>query len=291
MEFKSKVKKYVDFKNVDLSEYAKHLDVSDEVIKNQLTKFLTQYASTKEVECIQQRDLVEVTCVSHLPRYNKEHMRLRVGLNLMGKDFEQKLIGLNKNQTVILTINNEKVKVMILNIQRDVLPELNDTFVESCHIEDVSTVYELENQCLSLIYTDELEEAVDEAQGYLGGVVMNQCEFDLDQNEVDIACNAYKESFKDKENIPEEFINTIAISSLKAALLGERCLREKNQLISHEDYLAYIQKRVINKNCSEEKAMEEENEIAYLIDKYADYYMTRLENYTLTKLIEIGRRK
>ncbi len=291
MEFKSKIKKYVSFKNVDLSEYAKHLDVSKDIINNQVTKFLTQYASIKEVDYIQKRDLVELACVSQLPRYNKEHMRLRVGLNLMGKDFEQQLIGLNKNETVTLTINNEDVKVTILNIQRDVLPELNDTFVESCHIEDVSTVYELENKCLSLIYTDELEEEVDEAQSYLGGVIMDQCEFELDQDEVNISYNAYKESFKDKEELSKEFITSITISSLKAALLGEYCLRERNQLITHEDYLSHIQKMAVAKNCSEEKAMEEESEISYLIDQYADYYMTRLENYTLTKLIELGRDK
>ena len=287
----SKVTKMADYRTVDLSQFAVPLDVDEKAAEEQLIKYITRYSETAKCDSIEKRDLVELSCRSEAPRYNKEDLKIRVGLGLMGRDFENQLIGLKKGETRSLVVSDKKVEVSIREITREILPKVDDDFAKRCGIPGVSTAADLENYCLIPLLDEELDEPADNASAYLGGHVFDASEFVLDENEISME---YDETVKQlADRVPgdkvKEFAGQISISTVKAAAYGQKLLEDSGRLLTGADYKEHIEKRAVARECSTEDMKKEEPAVLYAIHEYSDTVLSLFETYATLQVIKYGR--
>lgn len=287
----SKVVRMVDYRKVDLREFAVKLDVDDKVVKDQLVKYITRFSKTVECESIEKRDLVDLSCKSELPRYNKENIKIRVGIGLMGKEFEGQLIGVKKGETRTVTVSEKPVEVSIRKIERDILPKVDDDFVKRCNIPGVSTASDLENYCLIPLLDAQLDEPADNASASLGRQVFDNSEFELDDSEVKISCDDTIRQFSqgDGGDAIKQYAGQISASTLKAAAFGQDMLEKQGKLLSQEDYEKYIGKRANSRECSIEEIKKEEPVTLYAIHEYSDVALSLIETYATVQVVKFGR--
>ncbi|MGM9534250.1 MAG: hypothetical protein ACI3VR_03320 [Intestinibacter sp.] len=298
INFKSKIIKEKDYKTVDIQQFVVPITVNKEALDYSLLKFRTKYSESILAETIEERDLVTLTCKSKNLRFSKSHIGVRVGLGLMTKEFESQLIGLMKGETKKLTVGQDSVDVTVEEIKREILPELDEKLVERCDIPGINSVDDVVDMCITEQFGEILEENVDEAFNYIGTDVINNSEFELDEEEIEVSVNYVLSIMKDMVFENEEMKkNTLSLmkesgkNMLATALVGKKYMEIQGSVLTDEDYEKYVKIRSDINNKTIEEIKSEEPKIAYAIQKYTDFYFDMLEKYVLNQLCKLGREK
>lgn len=309
LKLKSKLNSSCDYRSVDLSEFAIPLEADMERYERDLKNFLKTFAKKEEASNVAADDMVTLSCSSENPKFQKEHLILRIGLGLYSKELEAKLIGMTCGEEKSLTVGQDSVTVSVEKVVREIIPELSDELAAQSGIPDVQTAEDVRTYCRYKQYDRLLEDPADEAFAYLSGKVVEDAVFDLNEDELATAKAAVLRSMDHHsmfggrafDEIPEEefasqlgcskqewleIMTQTGESTLKAAVMGQSLT-----VLQDEDYEAYIAKLSVALQRPAEEVRKDHPVTNYLIETYCDICMDTFEKYALKKLKEVGEWK
>lgn len=308
LHLKSKVLKTCDYSSIDISAYAIPLKTDQVRYERDLNHFLKGFAEKTEAKEVEKQDIVTLSCSSRNPKFQKEHLVVRVGLGLYSKELETELVGLSVQETQVVMVGGSEVEVTIEKILREVTPELTDELAVRSGLTEVKNAEDVRTYCRYKQYDDLLEEPADEAFSYLAGQVVKNSVFELDAEELAVAkekacvsleTNSMFEGKHFADVTEEECAAAFGVSKqvimqqmeqtgeymLKAAVLGQEQLT-----LTDEDYDRYLSQRAAALERSVEEVRKEVSMQNYLLQTYSDFFLDKVEGYVFKKLKEIGEK-
>lgn len=299
LRLKSKPVNILDYHSIDISRYATPLKADMERYERDFKNFCKRFAKKGEAAEIAPEDMATISCLSENPKFQKEHITIRVGLGLYSKELEEKLAGMPVGGTKTFTIGSDSVTVTAEKSIREIIPELTDELVSNCGIPHIKTVEDAYAYCRYKQYDDVLEEPADEAGAYLAGEALGQSSFDLDDGELETASKIVTDAVNfealsqviaddaensghPKQDIPA-MIKQMAEHTLIAAVYAQDMT-----VLTEEDYEAYLDKLAVARQKPVEEIRKEHSLTEYLINTYNEFFLDIMEEYVLRKLKEIG---
>lgn len=307
LKLKSKCMNVVDYKTIDISEFAIPLSLDEARLERDINNFRKRFATNKQEEIVEKGDILTLSCTSDVPKFQKEHLKLRVGLGLFAKALELQLIGLSCPGEYDLTVNDTAVKVKLESNLREYLPELTEELAANSGMDDIHTVEDVYNWCKGLQFDKQLEDAADNAMSYLAGYVMNHSEFELDEEEKALAFEQtmkniqhpmalegraydsvseeeFEAAFGVSRAVLEDSLRMTAEYTLKSAVIGQFYKEKKGQLSTEEDYEKYLQKFAASAEEITEQLRAEHPMTLFLLDEYCNDYLETTEKYVFKTL-------
>lgn len=299
LKLKSKSENILDYHSIDISQYAIPLKADKERYERDVKNFCKRFAAKEEAAEIAPQDMATISCSSENPKFQKEHITIRVGLGLYSRELEEKLAGMAVGETKSFTVGSDSVTVTAEKSIREIIPELTDELVSNSGIPDVKTVKDVYAYCRYKQYDDVLEEPADEAGAYLAGEVLGHSSFDLDDGELEAASKIVSDavnvealsemldndagSFGDKKQDVSGMIKQMAEHTLIAAVYAQSMTA-----LTKEDYEAYLDKLAVAREEPVEEIRKNYPLVEYLINTYNEFFLDTIEAYVLHKLKEIG---
>ena len=152
---KSHIENFCNYMDLPLEDMT--VNISEEEllseIQNEMESVRLSHRKLRSVKFVERGDTVCLSLTGTEGKYNKKSLKLNVGMGLFDKELEEILIGHEVGDIFETAISKGKVGVEILSCERAVLPEMDDEFVRSLDIENVSTVSSYEDY-LKSYYTD-----------------------------------------------------------------------------------------------------------------------------------------
>lgn len=300
LKLKSKLIDICDYHSIDISKYAIPLKSDKLRYERDIRNFCKRFAEKAEVSDIESQDMATLSCTSENPKFQKEHITVRVGLGLYSKELEEKIIGMPIGETKTFTVGADSVTVTAEKSIREIFPELTDELVAGSGVPEVKTVEDMYTYCRYKQYDDALEEAADEACAYLAGETLRRSKLDLDGEELEtskkfaaglvnfeaMAEAADSVEAEDSDTVSwdvQAMADQIGDSSLRSAVLGQSMTA-----LTEEDYEAYLNKLSVAVERPVEDIRREHPLVEYLINTYNEFFIDTVETYVFRKLKEIG---
>lgn len=308
ISLKSRLLREGDPWQVDISKYKIPLVVNQTLYERDLLNFRRKYSTVVNTSEIAAQDMATLTCVSENPRFNKEHITVRVGMGLFSKELENQIIGWKPGQTGTVTVKGQPVNVTVEDIRRENLPEVDDALAVRCDDPYIRAAEDIHAYCKGKQFDSQLDGPLDEAFPYLMRKVIEESEFELDPDEERFSQELTIRQFasssmlggRDLDSISEkEFSDLFGIAkkdllsnlrvsgvyTLQCALLGQAMLERMGKMPTDDDYNAYLN-RFIDMGASEEQARQEHPVIEYLLNEVGGFFMDETEALTLRRLKE-----
>lgn len=111
--------------------------------QEQIYQIRLKYKHYEEGNVVESGDVAAVTMESEHKKFNRT-LKLQVGSNMFDKELEAALVGKQVNTDYVLEHSVGTIRYRIGNIQRLVVPELDDEMAVQANIEGVSTAAALE---------------------------------------------------------------------------------------------------------------------------------------------------
>ncbi len=308
---KSKLIRGCDYRGIDISSFAVKLEADPVRLERDLLNFRRRYAEKVEAQQIERLDMVTVTCHSENPRFQKEHLTLRVGTGLFSRELENQMIGIPVGDQRVLSVGGSSVTLRVEKCVRQILPELSDELARRCGIPSIATKEDIVTYVRGNQFEKELEEPADDAYVYLAGQVMDNSEFELDADEVAAARNMMLHQLETSpvtggrplsQLSDEECVEMFGATrqqmedgmlqsgdiSVKAAVLGQEICREQGKLLQESDYEAYLARISDSSQRPVAEIRRKHPLTEYILDYYGGIYMDGLEEYSMRKLMNLA---
>lgn len=300
IEIKSKALSVFDFRGADISQFIPDYKIDESQLESDMNRVLRAHGKMVSAEEVKTGDQTEISCVSENSKFNKEKVFVLVGKGLYSRELEEKIVGMKKGEEKEITVGGEKVRVCVKSITRTILPEVIDENVASFGIDGVSTVKDFRRYCIDKQITRFLDEdeCADMASAQLAQSVLNDSEFELDDEELEavktLAENRIN-SFLSERNIYDDndiledmemtvgeykaFMENILTSELKAAAISYQMLSRKNELLKVDDYKKLIKNHSAAAGVSIEEGEKQYPMADYARETYAEIYLKSIDEY------------
>lgn len=136
---KSSVIRLADFKSY-LRNFKIDFMLDEEKFNEELKTILVKNKKSEYVESIERGDIVTVNLKSDNVKFNKDNLKIVVGSYFFSKELEDKLIGLNLNDNIVMIVDGCNIEVKITTITRNILPTLTDELIKKENIPGIETI-------------------------------------------------------------------------------------------------------------------------------------------------------
>lgn len=307
--FRSNVIEPWDYHQVDDIKYIDAFSFDEEVFQDSLLFLKKKYAYKVEIDRIEKGDFATIRCQSEMKRFQKEKITLNVGKNLYSKELEDQLLGLSKGEKKICLVNGKEVETEVLKVERSVLPELTDTFIDQT-FQEFSSFADLKDWYENDQKKTYLEEQSKQAAEAVCKEVIAKSSFEIDEEERQEARaegNAIIEEMWNFNGLPldqmteeqvEEILGYPSVQeyrdwfmgineeSFYLSLLGYEMLEREGNLPDQKAY-----EETVRQYCEEEGKTEEEMKLQFpfrnfMKQRTAETYQDRVTTYIYEKLKE-----
>ncbi len=308
---KSKLIRGCDYRGIDISGFAVKLEADPVRLERDLLNFRRRYAENVEAQQIERLDMVTVTCHSENPRFQKEHLTLRVGTGLFSRELENQMIGIPVGDQRTLSVGGCPVTLRVETCVHQILPELSDELARRCGIPGIATKEDIITYVRGNQFEEELEGPADDVYVYLAEQVMKNSEFELDEGEASTARNMMLHQLETSpitggralsQLSDEECVEMFGVTrqqmedgmlqsgdtSVKAAVLGQEICRDQGKLLQESDYEAYLARISDGSQRPVEEIRRKHPLTEYILDYYGGIYMDGLEEYSMRKLMDLA---
>ena len=299
LKLKSKPVNILDYHSIDISQYAIPLKADKERYERDFKNFCKRFAAKEDAADIAPEDMVTISCSSENPKFQKEHITIRVGLGLYSKELEEKLVCMPVGETKTFTVGQDFVTVTVEKSMREIIPELTDEMVSNSGISDIKTVEDAHTYCRYKQYDDALEEPADEAGAYLAGKTLEDSTFELDDGELEAASKIVSEAVNvealskmlnedaESSGTPKQDVSAMVEQMARHTLIAA-VYAQSMTVLTEEDYEAYLNKLAVANQKPVEEIRKNHPLVEYLINTYNEYFLDTMEAYVFYKLKEIG---
>lgn len=194
--FQSKVIHMCDYRSFDLSRFVEPFQVDEELIQEGFDYIRKKYAGIQDADSVKAGDSVTFSCESTLPKYNKSSISVNVGKGLYSKELETQMVGMNVGETRNLEVDGEAVRVTVKQIQRRVVPVIDDAFVDA-QFPGLHTVEDLRQWYRDDQLEQYLKINAEQASAWLLTQVVEQSQLQLDEGECQAARQAGERSVRE----------------------------------------------------------------------------------------------
>ncbi len=162
---KSCIQKEYPFIDADISAHRKALTIDAAMWEEALLRLQRKHTHWIQGERVLPGDVAECRLQGKSKRYQRDHLQLKVGAFLFDEELEQFLLGktIGSYETMLA---KEVVRVEICSIRHPQLPPLSDALIASCHIPEVKTLADYQQQIF--------EQKREELLAVQGGEVMEE---------------------------------------------------------------------------------------------------------------------
>lgn len=136
----SKVLSMFPFEQVDLTPFRRRPQIDEAKLQKELDRVVYPYITWEEGETAALGDVVTCRMESSNERFRRPEAQITVGVGLLDKQEEQKLVGARVGTVQTLTCRGSEVAVTVLGIRKRCVPPLRDEMVEALHLDGVHTV-------------------------------------------------------------------------------------------------------------------------------------------------------
>lgn len=148
----SKLKKLYDFRQIEVPAKLLEIPLQEKQIRQELAGVCERFIEIEEVaDEVKAGDIITIILAAE-QKDEEEILYVNVGKNFHGKDWEEKLLGLQPGAEVFLQRGGKTRKGKISQIKRRIYPALSDLLIQRMGIENVHTVKDyqefLENKLL-----------------------------------------------------------------------------------------------------------------------------------------------
>ena len=273
IELKSKATGIFDYTSMDLTPYIPAFTPDEAKLEKDIERVLKAHGTKESPVTVEDGDMVELSCDSETPKFNKKKIIVMVGKGLFSKEFEEKLVGKKLGVPFTVTADGAEVHGLVEKITRLVLPALTDENVAGFGMEGIATVDDLKAYCVDKQIDrlmDEMEEA-EQASAALWQALSENCTFTLDDAEVARAQAAAEkkaaeledqkvvfESEEEEQAFPKEYeeeygesyqdldmgklVQDMYMTELRIAALGCETARREGTLLTEDDYDAFVRR-------------------------------------------------
>lgn len=307
--FCSKLLKAYGYQNVDLTSFCIPFEVDEEALAESLLFVRKKYARLEPVRVVERGDFAELSCKSEKAKFQKDAISVCVGKNLYSKELEEKLIGLPAGETAEIEIDGAVVTVTVKSIQRSVLPDITDDFVNAT-FETLTTVAELKEWYTNEQFKEHVKTLALQAAEAITAEVIAKSDICLDEEERLAARKSGEEILRDHwrfngveldsltDEEAEEMFGYPSVSAyidwfadlserdICTAMLGYELLVNGGHVFTLAEYEAKLQKNAEEANMSVEALREKFTFQAFVRQKSSEYYSETLEDYAYNYIKE-----
>ncbi|WP_346356067.1 hypothetical protein [Azotosporobacter soli] len=262
--FKSKIKEMFNYKRIYVSDEYLRVEVDEAQIQEALLATAKRNAELLEVDdYIKKGDLVTIKMESMLEWYNQKSIVLLVGAGMFHQQFENKLIGLKKNENQVIKFDGYIIKTKIIKIERQYVPLLTDEMAARSGVEGVDSVKKLREY----LYAESLRRSRQESYRKTSNIVFEQLvklsEFLIAETDLDLICRSEI----------SRWITLLEIAGLDATELTPEQLELRIGCRSLEEFMQYNRSWYILmiKEMLLGKALAKMDRVAFTKRTYEDY--------------------
>lgn len=246
---KSRLVDLFNYKKVDLSEYMIDFQVNEDYISNEMNRLVNRKSQWKDGEKIHLGDMVELTLVSKVKKYNRPKLNLAVGSKLFDAELEVALVGQKLGESVIINLSAGEVEVTVHSIKNKVIPDFTDQLVAEYGPEEINSKEEFRNYLIEEQYNEALKKVSYEVEEKIINELFRNSEFII-----------YKEDFKKCVDIELNRFSVISeiegmdIKTMtKEDFAGKAPVESYWELLSliHDSTWEYLQSYLVGKYFSE----------------------------------------
>lgn len=309
---KSKLVDLFDYKKVDLSEYIIDFQVNEEYISNEINRLINRKSQWKDGEEIYLGDMVELTLVSNVKKYNRPKLKLAVGSKLFDAELETALVGKKLGESVIINLSAGEVEVTVHSIKNKVIPEFTDQLVAEYGPEEVNTREEFRNYFIEEQYNEALKKVSYEVEQKIINELFQNSEFIIHKEDfkkcVDIKLNRFSviseiEGLNIKTMTKEDFAGRAPVESywelvnlihectwedLQSYLVGKYFSESTGETVdvSNEAYEKLILEYAKYWKTSEDNARKINTYDEFVIEQYQSVFYKTIRKYYKKKLLK-----
>lgn len=307
--FKSKLLMDYDYHNVELASFCVPFEADEETLAESLLFVRKKYARLESVQVVESGDFVTLSCESEKAKFQKNSINVCVGKNLYSKELEEKLVGLSVGKTDEIEADGAVVTVTVKDIQRSVLPDITDEFVNTT-FETLATVSELKEWYINEQREEYIKIMAAQAAEAIINEVIAKSDICLNEEERLAARKSGEEVLREHwrfngvelDSLTDEmaadmfgypsvsaYINWFADLSerdISTAMLGYKLLVNGGHEFTHEEYEAELKKNAEEANMPMEALREKFTFQAFVRQKSSEYYNETLEDYAYNYIKE-----
>lgn len=179
---RTKVLSAWDYRQGDLTEFCVPFEADREQLAESLLFLRKKYARHVPADRVEAGDIVRLRCRSEKPKFQKDSITVNVGKGLYSRELEARLPGLAVGGEGTLTIQGAQVSFQVLEIQRTVLPELTDEFVDRT-FPDLHSYRDLEDWYVNGQFEDHLQQQAAQAAEALKAQALEKSAIQADGEE------------------------------------------------------------------------------------------------------------
>lgn len=274
---KSKILRTISFDSVDLTPYQVDFVVDEEKVEQEIMYYRKRHVSWETGKQIKSGDSVTLRLRSDMEKFNREQVRVAVGLGLFHKGLEAVLIGHEAGDCFSLMIHEKKVEITVLEVKNKVLPELTDELVRQEMLDGITTVSELKESLIQQQKEVFIEDNIYPVYQALLQAVLEESDILLTKEDWEryVVLKAQQvngfckfEGLELEHMTEEEFEGRIPVKSyheflvmlydeswdtMRYVLLGEEIAKREQCYPNREQYNKVIQESALQWRCSPEE--------------------------------------
>lgn len=177
-----------DFTQAHIPDKYRQWRIADEEISRALETLAHDRARLEDVSEVRMFDAVQCRGVSDQPRWNRQNLLFYPGRGLCEAVFEEACLGKEVGETYTVTTGDGDVTLTVERIVRRIIPNVDDTLVQTEGIADVDTVADYFRWYKERNEPERYENAVGNTAFALLEEIAKKSVFSLDQEEKDAWC-------------------------------------------------------------------------------------------------------
>ena len=255
----SKLKKLYDFRQIEVPAKLLEIPLQEKQIRQELAGVCERFIGIEEVaDEVKAGDIITIILAAE-QKDEEEILYVNVGKNFHGKDWEEKLLGLQPGAEVFLQRGGKTRKGKISQIKRRIYPPLSDLLIQRMGIENVHTVKDYQEFLENKLIEEKKQEKQEILTDYVEKETIKRTEFEDITKETE---EFYTRGRKNFEKIAQQrhisyqdLIKTVTPKQLKTLEEQEKYIRSqqvyalKANLIG--EYFAKNTKLILNQSTYE----------------------------------------
>lgn len=180
---KSKVLTVFPYQQVDITSFRRSPEVDQTALKKELDRAVYPYITWSDGDTVWAGDVAECSLDSKDPRFQRPSIRITVGLGLLDREAEEKLVGQKVGAKLELVCRGSDVDVTILSVKNRQVPPLSDEMVARLEIEGVDTVEHYRSYLVEKALDERFQNESYEVVQYVLRIVAERSEILIDQKD------------------------------------------------------------------------------------------------------------
>lgn len=208
-----------------------------EHIETQMKHLTRGFKKTVPVQTLEKGDVVMLSIVSELDKFNRAMIPITIGGNLFDGEFEKALVGHDVGNSFTVTVQDKPVTVTVKQASRTVFPEPTDEMAVAYaenhdDFSGVKTVAEYREKVIRKYLDEQRQQAVFGGMDSVLNYVLTHSDWEFDQDEINERAQEAKEEIREQLKESGKTLETLSEDELNMSF-GVKSLEEFEKALNN----------------------------------------------------------